>query len=299
MSQWSWNENNDVKRRTQTERIAELLHPLDSEFRMLAVLDLRAYFDESSTDANSKVVVVGGYLAPADTWNVLEAQWFDILKSRNASYYHATDAEATIPGGPYEGWTVEQARGLTDSLVSVIGPIEPLKGVAVYVTTEDWLEATEIIKPYLTEKDLKKFPKQLYNIPFQILAKSCIDVILDCLRPDLPVHETVAFVFEDNDFKHATLNARDDVKRSHIHRARIGSIGFEEKKKFAGLQAADLFAWSYRRVTELRRGYKVGSVHRSLGSLVKPDFQFRQLNKEQLCGRINDAIGRILRGEVA
>jgi hypothetical protein len=265
---------------------------------MLVVLDLRAYFDESGTDANSKVVVVGGYLAPSDDWKVLEAHWLDVLKTRNAPYYHATDAEATVPGGPYKGWNIEQARELTDSVVSVIAPMDALKGVAVHVATEHWLEATEIIKPYLTEKELKKFPKQLYNIPFQILAKSCIDVMLECLRPALLAHETVAFIFEDNEFKHATLQAREDVKRTHIHRARIGSIGFEEKKRFAGLQAADLFTWSYRRVTELRRGYKIGSIHRSLTSLVKADFQFRQLTRQQLIDRINDGIGRVLRGEV-
>ncbi|MGB8681754.1 MAG: DUF3800 domain-containing protein [Candidatus Binatus sp.] len=297
-SGWSWDERNYTARRAQAERLAELLDPFGTKVRMLAMLDLRAYLDESGTDANSRVLVVGGYLAPADDWNVLEARWLDVLKTRNAPYYHATDAEAMMPGGPYEGWSVEQARELTDSLVSVIEPIHALKAVAVHVATEHWLEATEIIKPYLTEKEVKKFPKQLYNIPFQILAKSCIDAMLDFLRSDLPTHETVAFIFEDNDFKHATLRARDDVKRTHIHRARIGSIGFEGKQKFAGLQAADLLVWSYRRVTELRRGDKIGSIHRSLTSLVNADGRYRQVTREQLFDRVNDGIGRVLRGEV-
>jgi hypothetical protein len=235
--------------------------------RIMAVLDLYAFFDESGTDRNSNIVVVAGYIAPAADWNLLESQWLQALKERNAPYYHATDAEATVPRGPYTGWTVEQARELTDCMASIIASIDILRGVGVHVRTADWIAATDLIKPHLELRETKKFHSQLFNLPFQILAKSCIDVMLDCLRTDLPAHEKVAFIFEDNDFKHATLGARNILKREHPLRARIGSIGFEEKQDFAELQAADLFAWSYRRVTELRSGYKVGAIHRSLARI--------------------------------
>jgi len=225
--------------------------------RLLAALDQLAYFDESGTDANSHIVVVGGYVSPAEDWNVLEAQWLDILKTRNAPYYHATDAEANPPGGPYRSWTVEQGRELTDCMATIAGSTGNLKVVGAYIETQDWLDFTKIIESYLTtERDLRLLRKRLFDIPFQILAKACLDTVLECLRPDLPLNETVAFIFEDNDFKHSTLEARDELKRTHALRARIGSIDFRAKKDFAGLQAADLIAWSYRRVTDLRRrGY--------------------------------------------
>jgi len=296
-SQWSWS-NEHRQTRTRTENLSELLHPSSSRVRMIAVLDLRAYFDESGTDAASDIVVVGGYLAPADEWNVLESKWLQALKERNAPYYHSTDAEAVVPGRPYKGWTVEQARELTDCMVSILQPLTELKGIAVHVAMDDWMAvANQLIKPHLSPKELDQFPKDQFNFLFQMLAKHCIDVMLDNVHVNLPEQETIAIVFEDNDYKQATLAGRDRVKAVHPLGARIGSIAFETKTAFAGLQAADLFAWSYRRFTTLRRGYKTGEIHRSLPSLVKRDFQWREVTQDHLTDfvkRIGLLIGRPL-----
>lgn len=84
-SGWSWDETR-YQRKSRTQRLAESLHPLGSRVRMMAIFDLRAYFDESGTDTSSTTVVVAGYLAPADDWSALESQWLDALKARNAPY---------------------------------------------------------------------------------------------------------------------------------------------------------------------------------------------------------------------
>jgi hypothetical protein len=267
---------------------------------MMAALDLRAFLDESGTDTNSTSVVVAGYLAPADDWNLLEAQWLDALKTRNAPYYHATDAEGKTPHGPYEGWSTEQAHELTDFMASIVGSLDNLKAVGAFIETADWLDAAKLIESFLhTNPELRLLRKQLFNIPFQILAKACLDIIVENLNPSLRVDETVAFIFEDNDFKHATLSARDELKQTHPLRARIGSIDFEPKTQYAGLQAADLIAWSYRRVTDLRRqGGTPDQIHRNFASLIRSGgSQFRHCTREQLFERIYYHRARFLSGE--
>ena len=213
---------------------------------------------------------------------------------------HATDAEGKEPHGPYEGWSIEQAHELTDCMASIVGSFDNLKAVGAYIDTADWLEAAKLIESLLqTNRDLRLLRKKFFNIPFQILAKACIDAVLKHLNPTLAADETVAFIFEDNDFKHTTLAARDEVKATHPLHARIGSIDFQGKTKYAGLQAADLMAWSYRRVTDLRRqGGTPDQMHRSFALLISSGgFKFYHCTREQLFERIYYHYERFLRGE--
>jgi len=63
----------------------------------MAAIDLQAFFDESGTDAGSKIAVVAGLLGPANAWIELERSWLTALTGAGAAVYHATDAEATRP----------------------------------------------------------------------------------------------------------------------------------------------------------------------------------------------------------
>jgi len=78
----------------------------------------------------------------------------DLLKTRNAPYYHATDAEGKEPHGPYEGWSVEQAHELTDCIASTVGSLNNLKAVGAYIETVDWLDAVKLIESFRAGKNL-------------------------------------------------------------------------------------------------------------------------------------------------
>jgi hypothetical protein len=275
-----------------------VLYYRDNLSVLIAMLELKAYFDESGTDAQSKVVVVAGYLTPKADWAAIETDWRKVLDGEGAAYYHATDAEAVRPQGIYKGWTKKKARGLTDRVAAIASSSVMLKGVGIHITADDWLAAADLVRPFFTPDDLRRFPKKPFEVPYQILVRSCIEVVMENLNPNLAASETAAFVFEDNDWKEPTLAGYDVLRRIHLRRERFGTIAFEEKKKLAGLQAADLLAWQYRRVTAMRKGYAKGSIHRSLGSLVKPDFAFRQLTKDQLEQRLKEAMKLIFSGKV-
>jgi hypothetical protein len=58
---------------------------------------LTAYFDESGTHAGSPALVIAGYVASAEVWSEVEAQWREVLepyKERGLFTFHTAEAVA-------------------------------------------------------------------------------------------------------------------------------------------------------------------------------------------------------------
>jgi len=291
--------------------LGALVRPSSTRVRLMAVLDLRAYFDESGTTADSKQVVVAVHLAPTADWIALEDAWREVLASAGAPFYHATDAEATRPQGIYRGWTKRKTRNLTDRMASIIGSNLMLKAIGVRMAAEHWLSSAEKAKPYFPKKELDRFPKNPFIIPYYALVKFSIDITMKQLKPELepslPPEETVAFIFEDNDWKYPVLVAYEMAKKRRRLGERFGTIVFEEKRRFPGLQAADLLAWGYRKsALRLERGeYSHGAADRSLRimrSLVgmKQDYSvFSTLDGAKLGEVVEEAAEQIFSGKIS
>ena len=72
--------------------LARTLHPRKAKFRAMALL--RAYFDESGIDANSKVVAIGGLIAKEGSWTDLEERWENVIDEYahlGLSVFHMVD----------------------------------------------------------------------------------------------------------------------------------------------------------------------------------------------------------------
>ena len=268
-------------------RLAFLLHRYDARVRTIAVFDLAGYFDEAGTHAASNIVVVAGYVASGTDWKELEKCWFDALRDEGdgAAFYHTTDIEADPPRGIYKGWSREKADHLTDAVVPIAAKYAG-RGFAIHVATADWYAAMPVVK--------EKLPTRPHDVLFQILAKSCMEAVIDETNNKLPPNETVVFIFEDNDFSQVTLDDYKVLRRDHPLTHRFGALAFKpDKSKIPGLQAADLIAWHYRRATEIRRGFRKEPIHRSVQQLMRPDFIFRFLNRAQLQSRVDEALNKI------
>src|SRR5690348_12114049 len=123
---------------TETDYVSWLLHSENCKSGLIAVLNYTGYFDESGTHAQSPVIVVGGYVSPAQDWRRLEIKWRKVLKKAGAPYYHTTDLEQNPPRRIYKGWTRERADKLTDRLIPLLK--DHVKwGLAIYVLRDDWL----------------------------------------------------------------------------------------------------------------------------------------------------------------
>ena len=113
---------------------------------------------------------------------------------------------------------------------------------------------------------------------------------MDSLNPSLPPDEKVTFVFEDNNWKHAVIDGYDVFKKLHSQSLRFGTIAFEPKIGFPGLQAADLLASGYRRLKALQLGYAKGKPERSFLSLLREDFVFKHLTKAAIEDELKQAM---------
>jgi hypothetical protein len=266
----------------------------------MAVFDLKAFFDEAGTHAQSDIVVLAGLLGPADDWIKLDYALSIVLKDEGADFYHATDAEATPrPRGIYRGWGKKKARGLTDQVTAIVAGANRIVGLGVYVDAKDWLAAAGLIRPFFRQDDAESFAKNPFRLPYQILVKTCIGVVMENLNPSLPPDEQVAFVFEDNNWKHPALDGYDVFKKNHPQSSRFGAIAFNPKIGFPGLQAADLLAWSYRRTKAAQMRNSRRRVPRSFEALVREDFVFKHLTREALEDELKKAMDLIFSGKIS
>jgi hypothetical protein len=286
----SWHKN--ICCTPRVERIVRLLHPYGSRLKELAVFDLTAYFDEAGTHADSKIILVGGYIQPAHSWEPLDEKWKAILKEEglegNQAFYHAIDIEADPPRGIYEGWSRERADRLTDLLVPIAVKYagDP---VAIYMRASNWLEAAHFMMYHLEG--------QPHQLPYEILTKACIDTILEERSKHLPTGERTAFLVEDNDFSGQVLAGYQRVRRNHPDADRLGTLAFPQKTEFATLQAADLFAWHYRRAKELQLDIRPGehaALHRLTRALMQASEKpiFREVGLKQIQETLIEAMKR-------
>ena len=264
------------------------------------MLDLRVFFDEAGTHATSDVVVLAGLLGPADAWVTVDKAISDALNHEGVDFYHATDVEAyPRPRGIYKKWGRTRARAFTDRITATLVGAPQIVGLGVYVEAKDWLAATDLIKPFFQKVDTEIFAKNPFRLPYHILVKTCLGVVMESLNPSLPPDEKVTFVFEDNNWKHAVIDGYDVFKKLHPQSSRFGTIAFEPKIGFPGLQAADLLAWGYRRLKALQLGYAKGKPERSFLSLLREDFVFRHLTKAALEDELKKAMNLIFRGKIS
>src|SRR5208282_4188487 len=106
-----------------SRRLGRLLHPVGTRVKLLAAIDPFGYFDEGGTHAQSRIVVIGGYVKPAVDWEPIEVEFKQILLEEGAPFYHTTDIEAYPPRGIYKDWTKEKAERLTDRIVPIAARI--------------------------------------------------------------------------------------------------------------------------------------------------------------------------------
>jgi hypothetical protein len=238
------------------------------------VLNYTGFFDESGTDENSKVIVVGGYVSPARSWRRLEIKWKKRLTKENVPYYHTTDIEGFPPRGIYKGWSRQRADRLTDGLVPLLKDhIE--WGFAVYLLREDWNGVIQAARQVYAPHEIKKFP-------YVLLSKMCIEGLVLFWGDQLPKGEKIGFVFERNDCSGKIVDGYTALAKRPTYAPRCGTIQIgDNKQNFPGLQAADLLAWHYRRFIEQREGYR-SENHRLTEKTLLPNMELRYIRKAAL-----------------
>jgi Protein of unknown function (DUF3800) len=204
---------------------------------------LTLYVDDSGSDPNSPLYVLGGVCLPASWWTKVSNEWSGVLAADpSVEYFKASevwdrklDREKLTP---FVKFTDEERRRKVDALVDVVTAYQPLTSSFQL----EWPVFKEFRRKYALPKG--KDDPYFYLYYGAILLQTRWGIRESNERP-------VSFVFDNQN------SVGEEVKKwyptfkdncSPEVRARLGEDPkFKDEKETLPLQVSDLFAWYARR----------------------------------------------------
>jgi len=213
-------------------QIAHFIHPHDSQWRTIAVLE--AYFDESGSHDGSRVFSMGGLVARLDQMKWLADAWRDMLHRNGISEFHSADLESRR--GIYDGIGAEEQKRIFQDAINVIGTYART-AIAGLVVIDDYEQAI----PGWAKKTAAFGDK--YNFCFQM----CLNLVfgwIEGLDPEMPPGDRIAFMFDQRERgEEITSTSFSQIRKFRDLHDWMGSLTFDSRKRFVPLQAADLVAY--------------------------------------------------------
>ena len=222
-------------------QLAHFIHPLDSQWRTIAVLE--AYFDESGVHGSSRVFVIGGIVARLEQMKWLADAWGGMLRKHHISEFHSTDLESRR--GIYEGISKEHQQQIFRDAIKVIGSFART-AIAGAVVIKDYESGV----PERAKKTAAFGDK--YNFCFQ-MGLGLVMEWIENLDPAMPDNDRIAFMFDQHERGEEITNTTYcQIKKFRDPHDRMGALAFDSSKRFLPLQAADLVAYeTYKHLDNL------------------------------------------------
>jgi hypothetical protein len=222
--------------------IANFIHPADSKWRTIAVLE--AYFDESGIHDGSRVFALGGIVARLEQIKWLADAWGQMLRKHQISEFHSTDLESRR--GIYEGISKERQQQIFHNAINVIGTYARTAFAGVVV-----IDDYENTIPSWAKKTAAFGDK--YNFCFQM----CLGLVMEWiahLDPPMPDTDRIAFMFDQRERgQEITSTSYSQIKKFRDADDHMGTLAFDSRKRFLPLQAADLVAYeTYKHLDNLK-----------------------------------------------
>jgi hypothetical protein len=222
-----------------------LLHPSVSLRGALGVV--RAYVDESADERKRYAYAVAGLIGSEEQWLGLELLWEDRTADlKNA--FHMNECETFH--GEFEGWDVSKKQSLITDLTGIIRDSK-LYGFGSSV-------------------DIPTFHSVFPDEPKDALYFLCFrHVICQMSFWGTEAGQRVAFVFDrQQEFAQRAHRLFDRLRKSPAKfGASLGSLAFEDRRKFVALQAADLVAYETFKIQHHTEHDTARSPRRSLLAL--------------------------------
>lgn len=212
--------------------MAGLVFPPDVKGRVLAVA--RIYSDESY-DGKLRVYAMAAYIGWDRHWDKLAKLWKQRCKKYGVPYFHAADCESGL-SEDYRHLSKEQRTELKTDLVRLTADWQRyIQGFSfgLYVGDYDDVRASsEKAKQILHEKH--------YFFCFeQIIAEICRTIGQFQAKGFAP-----AFIFDQQqEFAGRALAMFQQLKARPDFGEHMGTVAFEDKKKFVPLQMVDNLAY--------------------------------------------------------
>jgi hypothetical protein len=241
---------------------------------------LRAYFDDSGTHGDSKVVVVAGIIGTESELESLDALWGEILHRplcglrTSIAEFHAYDCDQSY--GEFTGWKRAETDYLRRQLREAIIKSH-VSGYGVAISKNEWDEV-------ITDDIRAIFGNAEGNAVRHCFVRSVIWAQTHAFDTD------ISFVFDDS---HDLERKRDiltvyDAFKEQTTINNICGIAFLDSKQSCSLQAADLLAWEFNR-------YAHDILENGLGTRMRPEMSHLIKEMYSLDGQIarREAIEKI------
>jgi len=192
---------------------------------------LHAYLDESGVHDQSPIILVGGWIAPADLWAAFEPDWNEVLTRFGLTYFHASTCEAG--DGIYRALSRDLRDLLFSGLAKVIAKHKP---TAVY---------TAIKRVHFNETRARGV--EIFDTPYHACFEFAIQQMARWLKTEVN-GESVALVFaEHRDYEPQARLLYEMYRNSSRWGNELASLSFARPENFAALQAADLIVYEKTR----------------------------------------------------
>jgi len=198
------------------------------------------YIDESGTH-NSGVTILGGWVGRLGQWAAFDPKWVKLLKRNRLTYFHSKKMRGTKD--EFKSWTRVQKFQFTQDAASLA--LKNLEfGFTISVSDEAYRDH------YVAGRRPREIP---LDSPYGLCFRYCLSLIPGFAKDAFGDRAlNINFVLESghknagdalrifNKVKHQRLVAEEEQKIVEM----LGTIAFDDKKKFPGLQAADVNAYS-------------------------------------------------------
>ena len=200
----------------------------DTSFMAIA----EAYFDDSGTHVESTTAIAGCFISTVKQWRRFTSEWEEVAAKSNFRTFHM--AEFASCKGEFIGWPNKKRERVLTRLCALINKYSSV-GTAVGVVKADYESAIQ--------GDFRNYCGR-YHYTF---------VVRHCAKgPRKWLNEhpgsSIQYIFDQmGKGKGEIMNVMDDAMERSRQRGETAITGysFEDKSRFAPLQAADILAWSY------------------------------------------------------
>lgn len=197
------------------------------------VFALEGYFDESGTGHPARAMSVAGYISTHERWERFERAWADALRAYAINFFHMSPFMAGPPREQFSRWPLRKRWPRLQRLVSLINR-HVLVSVGVVVLRADY-DAV-----FVTQQERRR------DGLYKLIAMHCMYTVVQWLR-EIGQRGEVSYVFESG-ARGAGALQRAFVEAQRVpafrDKYRLGTFAFDDKRRIAALQAADIVAWT-------------------------------------------------------
>jgi hypothetical protein len=197
------------------------------------------YCDDSRTDGNSPVAVAASYVSSKSQWDEFVRTWDEVRQNEGFDYFHMAEFVAPREHGhkPYCEWDNTKKDRVYARLASIINT-RVRKGFAVAVPKDAFDRAAP-----------QDFRDHFANDHYTY-AVHCVIGLIAQWRDQYKIIPPIQYVFDRGSPQAQIKAVWDIIGNEPKHASKYGLVpngyGFQDKKFFKPLQAADILAWQMR-----------------------------------------------------